>query len=192
MTRPGHPELAEHVATYAAERGDTELEQLCDDVLAGLTEEALLLAVVSGDPEVQEAVERGRNAGWRSRRGVQDAFERATMAITGRPYAEVAAETAPDPAPAPAVEGIERGPKAFAAALSSPAMDRAADELAIAFIAGASWASNRLRMHDEMRAVGDEYGRVHLEKAAERGVTITIMTSYPELEEILRSKKEAR
>lgn len=96
----GHPELVEHVATYAAERGDTELEQLCDDVLAGLTEESLLLAVVSGDPDLQDAVERGRNAGWRSRRGVQDAFERATLAITGRPYAEVAAEIAPTDAAA--------------------------------------------------------------------------------------------
>jgi len=96
VTRPAHGELAEHVATYAAERGDTELEQLCDDVLAGLTEESLLLAVVGGDPDLQEAVERGRNAGWRSRR-VQDAFERATVAITGRSYAEVAADTAPAP-----------------------------------------------------------------------------------------------
>lgn len=97
MTRLAHLELVEHVATYAAERGDTELEQLCDDVLAGLTEESLLLAVVSGDPDLQDAVERGRNAGWRSRRGIQDAFERTTLAITGRPYAEVAADTAPHP-----------------------------------------------------------------------------------------------
>jgi len=126
MTRLDRPELVEHVATYAAERGDTELEQLCDDVLAGLTEESLLIAVVSGDPDLQEAVERGRNVGWRSRRGgvnkdtaadktaiawcehthnlgrmaqrrVQDAFERATVAITGRSYAEVAADIAPRP-----------------------------------------------------------------------------------------------
>lgn len=62
-------ELVEHVATWAAEQGPSgrSLEELCDHVLAGRTDEELLLGTILNDPELAEVVERGRNLGWRSR-----------------------------------------------------------------------------------------------------------------------------
>ena len=60
-------ELVEHVATFAAERDNPELESLCDDVLAGVANEQLVFDVIEGDAELALAVERGRNLGWRVR-----------------------------------------------------------------------------------------------------------------------------
>lgn len=51
---PWHTEVIEHVAVFAAEHGDGELEQLCDDVLAGDTSEELVLSIVDGSTELQE------------------------------------------------------------------------------------------------------------------------------------------
>lgn len=45
-------ELVEHVAVYAAEHGDTALEQLCDDALAGATDEQLVLAAIGEDADL--------------------------------------------------------------------------------------------------------------------------------------------
>lgn len=67
--RVWEPELVEHVATWAAERGDAPLETTCDEVHAGLTSESVLHAIIREDAELLEYVERGRNLGWRSRRG---------------------------------------------------------------------------------------------------------------------------
>ena len=63
------------------------------------------------------------------------------------------------------------------------------DELSIAFIAGAAWASHRPRSHDEMRSFSDEYARVHVAKAIERGVTITVTSYLAEVDDILQSKR---
>jgi hypothetical protein len=49
-------QLIEHIACYAAEHGHTELEDLCDSVLAGDTSEDLVLAVLADarGPDVTE------------------------------------------------------------------------------------------------------------------------------------------
>lgn len=54
-------ELVEHVATWAAEQGDTALESLCDEMLAGVTDEDVLLDSIRNDPALLDAIERGRN-----------------------------------------------------------------------------------------------------------------------------------
>jgi hypothetical protein len=48
------PELVEHVAFYAAQGSDTELEQLCDEVLAGITEEEVLFSLIREDPNLSD------------------------------------------------------------------------------------------------------------------------------------------
>lgn len=62
-------ELVEHVARYAAERGDSELESLCDSALAGETDEQVVLAAIRDDDELAVWVERGLNTGWVTRSG---------------------------------------------------------------------------------------------------------------------------
>ncbi len=51
-------ELVEHVAVYAAERGDTGLEDLCDDVLAGDSDRCLVLDIIRNEHALQEWCER--------------------------------------------------------------------------------------------------------------------------------------
>ncbi len=46
-------DLVEHAAVYAAERGDTALESLCDDALAS-GDADVVLAVIREDRELQE------------------------------------------------------------------------------------------------------------------------------------------
>jgi len=48
------PELVEHVAFYAAQHGDPELEQLCDEVLAGITDEEVLFSRIREDPDLSD------------------------------------------------------------------------------------------------------------------------------------------
>ena len=58
MIRGAHkvwePELVEHVAFYAAQHGDAELEQLCDEVLAGTTDEEVVLSLFREDPKLSD------------------------------------------------------------------------------------------------------------------------------------------
>jgi hypothetical protein len=61
------PELVEHIAVHAAERGDANLESLCDEVLAGETDEDVFMSAVYADQDLIEVAELGRNRGWRSR-----------------------------------------------------------------------------------------------------------------------------
>ena len=56
--RVSEPELVEHIATYAAQNGETDLEQTCDEVLAGLTDEDVLLGIVAEDAALMEWTER--------------------------------------------------------------------------------------------------------------------------------------
>lgn len=51
-------ELVEHVAVYAAERGDNALEDLCDDVLAGDSDRCLVLDIVRNEHALLEWCER--------------------------------------------------------------------------------------------------------------------------------------
>lgn len=53
-------ELIEHIATYAAQNGDTDLEQTCDEVLAGLADECVLLSMVREDAALTEWCSRDR------------------------------------------------------------------------------------------------------------------------------------
>lgn len=46
-------DLIEHAAVYAAERGDTALESLCDDALES-GDADVVLAVIADDRELQE------------------------------------------------------------------------------------------------------------------------------------------
>ncbi|TMQ13043.1 MAG: hypothetical protein E6J90_11340 [Deltaproteobacteria bacterium] len=48
------PELVEHVASYAAERDDAALEQLCNNVLAGALDEALVFAAIREDADLAD------------------------------------------------------------------------------------------------------------------------------------------
>lgn len=59
-------QVVEHVATYAAERGDGDLEKLCDDVLAGHTDVELVFAAISDDDELAADV---MYQPWRTREG---------------------------------------------------------------------------------------------------------------------------
>lgn len=47
-------ELIEHAAVYAAERGDSELEDLCDLVLAGDEPEETVFGIVRNESDLQE------------------------------------------------------------------------------------------------------------------------------------------
>lgn len=60
-------ERIEHVALRAAELGDGATEAICDSVLAGDMDAAILVCVVDGDERYREWIERGQNMGWRSR-----------------------------------------------------------------------------------------------------------------------------
>jgi hypothetical protein len=59
----------EHVAVQAALLGDTEVEGMCDEALAGMTDAELLTAAVHEDERYTEWMERGRLWGWEVRRG---------------------------------------------------------------------------------------------------------------------------
>lgn len=63
-------ELIEHLACHAAEVGDTLLEGLCDSVLAGETDEQVVLSIARSDSELAEVAQRGLELGWRSRPAV--------------------------------------------------------------------------------------------------------------------------
>ena len=58
-------ELVERVAVYAAEHGDTALELLCDDALAGTTDEQLVHAAIGEDADLTAWCGRGQR--YRSR-----------------------------------------------------------------------------------------------------------------------------
>jgi hypothetical protein len=57
----------EHVATKAAELGDTEMEQLCDDALAGATSADIVTCAVHEDERYVEWMARGLARGWEVR-----------------------------------------------------------------------------------------------------------------------------
>ena len=61
------PELVEHLAVWAAEHERDDIETLCDGVLAGDVAEDVLLSMVRDEAALAEAIERGRNLGWRTR-----------------------------------------------------------------------------------------------------------------------------
>ncbi len=54
------PDLVEHVAVFAAERGDIDLAQTCSDVQAGLTDEELLHSIIREDADLTEWCQRER------------------------------------------------------------------------------------------------------------------------------------
>lgn len=58
----------EHVAVKAAELGDTELESMCDDALAGTSSPDLVTSAAHEDERYTEWMERGRLWGWEVRR----------------------------------------------------------------------------------------------------------------------------
>jgi hypothetical protein len=58
----------EHVATKAAELGDTEIEKLCDDALAGATSADIVTCAVHEDERYVEWIDRGMAWGWEVRR----------------------------------------------------------------------------------------------------------------------------
>ena len=60
-------EQIEHVARRAAELGDTEVEGLCDSVLAGDTEAQLVANIVAEDDRYAEWMQRGEAQGWEVR-----------------------------------------------------------------------------------------------------------------------------
>jgi hypothetical protein len=59
------PEIVEHVACYASERGDAALEQLCDDVLTGALDEVLVFAAIREDADLTDWC--GRDQHYRQR-----------------------------------------------------------------------------------------------------------------------------
>lgn len=60
-------QMVEHLAIHFAELGDTELERMCDEVLAGQTDDVLLLGIIKHDSSMQEWLAAGRNLGWKAR-----------------------------------------------------------------------------------------------------------------------------
>lgn len=59
------PDLIERVATHAAQTGDTALEQLCDEVHAGVTDESVVLGAIACNSALAEAV--GMDPRWIAR-----------------------------------------------------------------------------------------------------------------------------